>query len=133
MSLNLIQESEINGALFDLAVYQGKTYEIILRIDGDYTAGVLEAQIRDNFLNDGGTLLASFLFSDVTYDSIETKTSMRMILNSAVTTLLEATRLSGNATPSVRNCYVYDVEYTLTGVVSLICRGFVQVLPEVTD
>lgn len=130
--LNLIDNQTFNEEKLNLAITQGKTYQISFKIPTDLTAGEWRGQIRDKYAQDGGILLASFSFT-TTYDSIENKTLVVAKIEANDTATIPYTKYQGNGEPTVRNCYVYDLEYEENGTVPPdYPSGFVQVKPEVT-
>lgn len=137
--IHLIEDSEIGSGIYDLAIYQGKTFGLSLSYAGDLTSGTFQGQVRDKYRENDGVLLGSFDFS-ATYDPLDGltgKTAIQVSLPYNVTVSMASTIYQGSKdgllTPSIKNCYVYDIEYTSLGVVILIAKGFVQVVPEVTD
>lgn len=139
MQLNLIQGSTtiVNGQVTpigDLAIIQGATFLLSLRKSGNYSLYTPRAQIRDNYLSEGGALFAEFSFLPLTYDGVEDKTSISLTLTDEQTSALPITRYQGDGTLSVRTALVYDVELESPAgdMVKVLEASFVQVKPEVT-
>lgn len=132
MTLNLISNSTIGTATFDLAIRQGKTYQLTFNYPSDLTQGEIRGEIRDKYLQDNGNLLATFSFN-VTYDEVEEKSLIVATISATDTANIVYTKYQGNGDPSPRNCYVYDIEYEENEVVNLLLNGLVEVKPEVTD
>ena len=131
--INLIDRFILNDITLDLAVIQGKTYQISFNYPKDLTGGELCGQIRNTYLQDSGALLGSFNFLPMLYDSGTDKTTITAQLQATVTADIPYTKYQGNGTPSPRNCWVYDIEHKQGTVVRLISRGLVQVKPEVSE
>ncbi len=130
--IHLIDGFTIGEQTLDLAVIQGKTYQISFNYPGDLTTGTLCGEIRNGYLQDNGALLGEFNFLTMVYDSIEDKTTITAQIQANITALLPYTKYQGTNTATSRNCWVYDIEHTENDVVRLISRGLVQVKPEVT-
>lgn len=130
--IHLIDGFTVGDQTLDLAVIQGKTYQISFNYPVDLTGGTLCGEIRNGYLQDDGALLGEFIFLAMVYDSIEDKTTITAQIQATVTALLPYTKYQGTNTATSRNCWVYDIEHTETDVVRLISRGLVQVKPEVT-
>lgn len=143
MQINLISNSTINVnkkvvSLGDIAIKQGKTFTLTVYYKGDRSAWGIRGQIRDNYAEVEGVILANFTFLPLEYDAVEDSTRITLVLKGSVTELLPSTRYQAQEgqTPSVTNCYVYDVEIIdpldVTNVIDVIEASFVQVKPEVT-
>jgi hypothetical protein len=125
----------ITNETIDLAIVQGATYEkLILRIEGDYTLATFKAEIRNNILESGGDLLASFSFQQIAYDATEDKTTVVPVLSATQTADIPFTRFDGVGEPSRRNCWVWDMEAVFFDrVIKVIQLSLVQVTAEATD
>ena len=121
----------------DLAIIQGEDYlELVnndaIQLPGDLTDGIPTGQIRTDYLENGGILLASFSFEDSVYDEENDVTTIKPYLTNEQTSSLRITSFKAGKTPSLRNCYVYDFEIDLDGIKHKLAAGFVQVKGEVT-
>jgi hypothetical protein len=130
--IHLIDGFQVGEQTLDLAVIQGKTYQLSFNYPGDLTGGTLCGEIRNGYLQDNGALLGAFNFLPMVYDPIEDKTTITAQIQATATALLPYTKYQGTNTATSRNCWVYDIEQTENDVVRLISRGLVQVKPEVT-
>ena len=130
--IHLINGFTVGEQTLDLAVIQGKTYQLSFNYPSDLTGGTLCGEIRNGYLQDNGLLLGEFNFLPMVYDPIEDKTTITTQIQATVTALLPYTKYQGTNTATSRNCWVYDIEHTENDVVRLISRGLVQVKPEVT-
>jgi hypothetical protein len=134
--IHLIDGFQVGGQTLDLAVIQGKTYQLSFNYPGDLTGGTLCGEIRNGYLQDNGLLLGEFNFLPMSYgvdpDSGIGKTTITAQIQANVTALLPYTKYQGINSATSRNCWVYDIEHTENDVVRLISRGLVQVKPEVT-
>jgi len=130
--IHLIDGFTINNQTLDLAVIQGKTYQISFNYPGDLTNSTLCGEIRNTYLQDSGDLLGSFNFLAMAYDALTEKTTITAQIQADVTADIPYTKYQGTGTPSPRNCWVYDIESEENSIVLLISRGLVQVKPEVT-
>ena len=130
--INLIENFQFNDETLNLAITQGKTYRFSFRIPGDRTIGEWRGQIRNKYAQSGGVLLASFSFS-VTYQLTDDKTLVVVKLEATETATIPFTKFQGVGEPTIRNCYVYDLEYEENGtVLPDLPYGLVQIRPEVT-
>lgn len=137
--VHLISNFSIDDTLVNLSVEQGKTYnKLILKYPDDLTIGTFQGQIRNSYYQDEGTLLGSFEFETAIYEEIEIdgkivgKTTIKPYLTAETTQNIPYTKYQGIGSTSIKNCWVYDIEYHLNEIVITIVRGFVQVIPEVT-
>jgi hypothetical protein len=138
--LDLIDNQEIvdiegNTVILNYAITQGKTYQISLNYEGDVTAATPLGQIRSNYAQvPENTLLATFSFLPMVYDSLIDKTTITAQLSAADTENIPYTIYQGTGKISTRTCYVFDMElHYPDGVVKeLMPLGFVQIKPEVT-
>jgi len=148
VQINLVYDSKtellINGkkriiSLGDLAIRQGSSYTLTLQYDGDYSTWLPKSQIRDNYLEQGGVLLAEFNFTPLIYDESNNKTQITLSLKADVTSTIPSSKFQAkdNEIPNTNNSYVYDIELTdpndSTNIIKIIDPSFVQVIPEVTD
>lgn len=120
----------------DLAIVQGATYDkLILKIEGDYSDAIFKAEIRDNILESGGNLLATFGFEQISYDSVNNRTTVVPILTASQTSQIPFTKFDGIGEPSRRNCWVWDMEAIKPNnrKPKIIQLSLVQVIAEVTD
>lgn len=122
----------------ELAITQGKTYQLIIWWEGDVSTWTPRAIIRDNYLTKGGEEKASFNFLPLSYPVLdESNVSYTLIslnLTASQTSLLEPTKYQGNEDDlKVGKTLLWDLELeSPTGIVEGTNWGFVQVLPEVT-
>lgn len=129
--LNLTSVTNINGRTYDFAIKQGKTYEFSFKYGSNLTIGVIRGQIRDRYAQEGGELLGEFSFS-VSWNEEESKSLVVVRLSATQTSVISYTRYQGVGEATVRNCYVYDIEYEENGTVIELLSGLVEVKPEVT-
>lgn len=129
MSFNLIDTDD-----FKAGITQGATYQISFLYPEDITNCVVKGQIRTNFAQNGGDLLAEFSFLPLVYDDFLNKTTVTAQLSAEQTESIPFTKFQGVGLVSIKNCYVYDMEiiYISGEVKKLVPYGFVQVKPEVT-
>lgn len=130
--LNLIDGEVINGQVVNLAIKQGKTYQLTFNYPSDLTGGVMRGQVRDKYLQDNGLIISTFNFN-ISYDNLENKSLVIAEISAVDTANIAYTKYQGTGDITARNCYVYDIEYEENGTVLEILRGFVQVKPEVTE
>ena len=130
--LNLVDGEVVNGQVINLAIVQGKTYQLTFNYSADLTGGVMRGQIRDKYLQDNGVIISAFNFS-INYDNLENKSLVIATIDATETAPIPYTKYQGTGDITARNCYVYDIEYEENGTVLEILRGFVQVKPEVTE
>lgn len=148
MQINLVYDSKtellINGrrklsSIGDLAIRQGASYTLTLQYEGDFSNWFPKSQIRDNYLEQGGLVLAEFNFLPLSYNLETNKTQITLSLKADITSNLPATQFQGKETetPSINNTYIFDIELTdpndNTNIIKVIDPSFVQVIPEVTD
>ncbi len=129
--LDLISNLEYNNNIYDLSIKQGKTYQLSFNYPQDLSNGEIRGQIRDQYAQDNGNLLAIFSFNK-TWDNILGKTNIIATINAADTSIIPYTKYQGTSRPSINNCFVYDIEYEENNVVILLLNGLVEVKPEVT-
>lgn len=129
------EELPVGHEELKLPIYQGKTYEIVLQYTGDITGAELKGQIRNTYLETAtNVLLAEFSFGVITYDSDDNLSTFTVRLEADETAAIPSTiKNLGNSGYNDRTCHVYDIEMLKDGNKSLIVRGYVQVVPEVTD
>jgi hypothetical protein len=130
--LNLVDNFVFEEQTVNLAITQGKTYQLTFNYPSDLTGGVTRGQIRDKYLQDSGAILATFNFN-INYDNLETKSLVIATISAEDTASISYTKYQGNGDATIRNCWVYDIEYEENGVVLEILRGLVQVKAEVTE
>lgn len=136
---NLVRGRERETPAGDLSIKKGGTYLISFRIKGDYTLWGARSEIRDNYLESGGAVIATFEILPLEYNVEDDKTTITLRLKGGVTTTLPATEFQGLAgqVPSVDNCLVYDLELIdpndSNNVIKVIEASFVQVSQEVTN
>jgi hypothetical protein len=122
----------------DLAIIQGKTYNLTIWWSGDVSLWNPRARIRDNFLSKEGIELAQFNFLPLTYPVLDDEnnpyTLILISLTASQTSLLTPTKYQGNEDDlKVGKTLVWDLELeSLAGVVVGTTWGYVQVYPEVT-
>lgn len=119
----------------DLAVIRGSTFDLFKpQLVGNWTLWTPKAEIRTNYLSAGGLLLTSFSHAAANYNEATNLTTFYPSLTPLDTALLQVTKYQGGElVPSVKNCWVWDWQVALGGVVYSLAAGFVQVLPEVTQ
>lgn len=147
MQLNLIYNSKVKILrrgketlipVGDLSIKKGGSYVLVIRVDEDYSGWLPRGEIRNNYLEEGGVLLASFSIES-TYNNDTSKTEFRLRLGGDITTGLPVTNFQGlvNQTLSVTNNLVWDLELVdpndSTNIIKLIEASFIQVVPEVTN
>lgn len=130
--LNLVDGEAVSGQVVNLAIVQGKTYQLTFNYPSDLTGGVMRGEIRDKYLQDNGVIISAFNFS-INYDNLENKSLVIATIDATETATIPYTKYQGTGDITSRNCYVYDIEYEENGTVLEILRGFVQVKPEVTE
>jgi hypothetical protein len=148
MQVNLIYNSKlkklVNGReretpIGDLSIKKGGTFIISFRVDGNYSQWIPKAQIRNNYLEANGLVIATFEFLPLVYSTQDNKTLITLRLKGGVTTNLPVTNFQAlsTQTPSVNNCLVYDLELIdpndTNNIMKVIEASFVQVSPEVTN
>jgi len=160
-TLNLIDGFVLDGLTLDLALIQGKTYQLILTYPGNLSIGQVRGQIRKKYAEDSGELFATFNFSNTvstvqatTTDPITgivtpvtttdpltgvvspvmiTTTTIVARLNAVDTAPIPSTKYQGAPTAlTTRTAYVFDIEYEENNTVIELVRGLVQVKPETT-
>ncbi|MBW4666451.1 MAG: hypothetical protein KME60_03145 [Cyanomargarita calcarea GSE-NOS-MK-12-04C] len=130
------------------AIEQGATFNwLTLVLDGDFTTWQPRGQIRDRYVENGGTIKASFTFPTLVQGSAAlpnggtaTGTILRPQLSDEQTTSLDwlATKMakrSNNKEQAIigRNVWVYDIEIeSPAGEVMRVVEGYVEVSPEAT-
>lgn len=129
--INLINNFSTSNGNANLSIIQGKTYELNLNYPGDLTTGTLRGEIRTKYLENNGTLLAEFVFTTV-YDIDNNKTAIKCSIDAIMTATIPSTKYQGGPDLSIKNAWVYDVEYEENDTVIELFRGFVQVIPETT-
>ncbi len=122
----------------DLAVVKGETYRKLIEtnsisFDGNLTTATLRGQIRDNYVDAGGTLLGSFAFEDSVYDAELDKTFIKPYLTEFATINLPSTnKYREGVEPNIKTTLVYDIELFIDDEIIKYAPGFVQVIGEVT-
>jgi hypothetical protein len=120
----------------DLAIAQGGTYlalsKVGIQFEGDLTDAVWEGDIRDNYREKGGVLLGRLEFLPPVYDDETDTTTIYPILSFATTEALPGTTWKTGRVPSVKNCYVWDIEGKKDGVIHKKFPAFCAVKFEVT-
>ena len=117
----------------DLAITQGKTYQLSITYPGDFSTGVFRGTIRDDQASYGGVSLADFTFLPPSYDGVEDETTVVATLSDTDTASIFPTRFETGDTPSINNCYVYDIElFDGSSVLPIINLSYVQVNGEAT-
>ena len=133
-----INDNGVSTNIGDQAIRQGATFNIIYRCSGDLSLWTPRGQIRTDFAENDGELLASFSFLQLVYDVETNLTAIPAILKADITATIPGTRYQGepNVTLSNRNCYVYDIELVdpndETNVLKIVDTSFVEVKPEAT-
>ena len=148
-TLNLIDGFVLDGLTLDLALIQGKTYQLVITYPDDLSTGEVRGQIRKKYAEDSGELFATFNFTNtvntetvtvtdpltgvVTSTTVTTTTIVAQI-PATVTALIPSTKYQGvlPTVLSTRTAYVFDIEYEKNGTVIELIRGLVQVKPETT-
>jgi len=143
MKVHLIEESPIklkNGQIeiSDRAIRRGATFHLPLFIQGDFSEWIPRAQIRNNYAEQGGKLIAEFTFDTSTFDITINRTKILGILRANITAGIPSTKYQGgpNLPTSPKDAYIYDLELVdsldPTHVLKLIDISYIQVKPEVT-
>lgn len=130
-ALNLTDNLTIDGQVVNLAITQGKTYQFSIGYPADLSIGELRGQIKTKYAQDDGELLATFSFN-VSYDPVELKSLVVIKLEATATALIPYTKYQGTGDITLRNAYVYDIEYEENDTVIELLRGLVQVKAEAT-
>jgi hypothetical protein len=128
----------------NFAIEQGATFNwLTIAHPSNLSAWIPRCQIRDNYLHLGGNLLAEFMFDHpLVYGEIEFngnvghRTIVRPILTDEQTSDLPLTvrRKPFDRVVVGRNAWVYDLKLeSPTGEVIIILKGYVQVVPDVTE
>ena len=131
--LNLLDNSLFGDTRINLAVTQGKTYQLSIEYPSDLTLGILRGQIRTKYLQDEGDLLANFEFT-VDYNSTNNSSNILIFVPALITAAIPYTVYQNrvNQELTFKNSYVYDIEYEENSTIIELLRGQVQVKPEVT-
>jgi len=122
----------------NLAVVQGKTFQLTTLWEGDISTWTARAKIRDNYKYEAGTELAAFAFLPLVYPVPNTNevdcTSITMVLPAAVTEDLFVTKYQGREEDlRIGRAFVWDLEIVSPDdEVRGLEAGWVQVKPEVT-
>lgn len=119
----------------ELAITRGDTYDrwqpMLL---GDWRLWAGRLEIRTTYLDDAGELLASADFSPAEYDADTNLTTFKPYLTPVKTLAIPPTPFqSGFSQPSGKNCWVFDWQVELDGVIYTPVGGFVEVRKEVTQ
>lgn len=141
MQIHLINNSTITNdgttiSLGDLSIKQGASFNLTFLYSGDVSTWAIRGQIRDNFAEQDGDIIANFTFLPRVYDSDSELTSIVAVLKANVTADMPSTKYQGSGTFNNRNCYVYDIEIVdpndSNNVFKVVETSYVQVKPEVT-
>lgn len=118
----------------DLAIQRGATYDKWRpQAPGDWRLWTPKSQIRDNLLSVGGELKTAFDFGETEYDAESDLSTFKPFLTPEKTLSLPITKYQGDPSePSVKNCFVTDLQVELDGVIYSCDVKFVQVKGEVT-
>lgn len=126
----------------DFAIYQGVTYECLTVFvhNQDLSSYTPIAQIRDNFAEDGGNVLATFSFALPTFGEVTLNgntfnaTVLMPTLTAAQTELIPSTLETPAGTPLLAgvNGHVYDIKLVSGSRIVPVSRGFVQVIRDVS-
>jgi hypothetical protein len=121
-----------------VGVIQGETWDkIYLTLSanptyptGDFTGWTATGQVRDKRVDNGGVLLAEFVFTSL-YDPEELKTYFYPLIPSEITASdLPITKYKGTGNPSDSNCWIYDIEIEKDGAVVKLAPGYLYVIGE---
>ena len=131
--LNLLDNSLFQGTRINLAVTQGKTYQLSIEYPANLTIGTLRGQIRTKYIQDEGELLANFQFT-INYNSTDNSSNILIFIPALITATIPYTVYQNrpNQELTLNNSYVYDIEYEENSTIIELLRGQVQVIPEVT-
>lgn len=123
----------------DYSITQGSTYAFIMRYhDYDISDWNIRGQIRDNYADKNGNILASFDIPNIEYDPENGWTLIYVELSAQVTeTLPLLPRIRQDKDDCIRigsNVYVYDIEAEnpVNSLVIKLAYGYVEIKPEVT-
>lgn len=143
MIVNLIENSiikvdgeEINVG--DLAIYQNNSFYPLFYISGDYTLWTPKGQIRNNYYDLGGEIIAEFEFKSPEYISFRDITIFRPYLKANITRDIPITLYQGltNQTLKIPDCLVYNLvllnPLDSQDIFSFIDSSFIQVKAGVT-
>ena len=125
------------------AIKQGETFNYVTFFyPDDVSSYTPRGEIRDNYADSGGNLLATFTFDPLVYANVtlpgggmDFRTIIIPSLSAATTETIPFTQNRKTVNDPVivgRNVYVYDIELELAGTVIKLAYGWVEVLPEVT-
>lgn len=125
-------------------IRQGETLNYLtFYYPADVSTYTPRGEIRDNYADNSGTLLASFTFDPLVYANVTLpgggsgfRTVIIPKLSATVTESIPFTQNRTSASDAViigRNVYVYDIELESTGGdVIRLAYGWVEIIPEVT-
>lgn len=143
MIVNLIENSiikvdnqEVNVG--DLAIYQNNSYYQLFYISGDYRLWIPKGQIRDNYYDLDGEIIAEFQFKPAEYVAFRDITVFRPYLKANITRELPITLYQGRPTQTLKvpDCLVFNMvlinPQDSLDIYSFIDSSFVQVKPGVT-
>ena len=128
----------MRATLPTVGVIQGETWDkIYLALSanptyptGDFTDWTATGQIRDKRVDNGGVLLAEFIFTNL-YDPDELKTYFYPAIPWEVTAGdLPITKYKGAGNPSDSNCLIYDIEISNGSDVVKLAPGYLYVIGE---
>lgn len=134
--MRTIQPRQSLDLIDDLAIVQGGTWAgLVFVVPGDRRTASPKGQIRTDFKDLGGILLAEFEFDAGTYDALADTTSFTPSLTPAQTSALPITAYQGKGkVASRRNCHSYDLELREDDQPTIkTLASFVQVVGEVTE
>ena len=116
------------------AIQQGRDYEVIILYPGDVSTGIPVAEIRDNTVQQGGTVLATFSYDTLSYDAVNNKTTIILRLtNSDTDSIPETPLITSNRLQSADKYNQWDAYLQFNGKnLRMIEQGFVQVLGKTT-
>lgn len=131
------------SSLGDFAIYQGVTFNSVTFYyrDLDLSAYSPLGQIRDNYAESNGQILATFSFSPLTYGSVTVGTEtfnatiIQPILTASETLNIPSTaQRSSEDAPFFAglNGWVYDIKLIDTNQTVIVVRGFVEVIRDVS-
>lgn len=143
MIVNLIENSiiEVDNESInvgDLAIKQNNSYYQMFYISGDYSLWIPKGQIRTNYYDLNGEILAEFQFKPTEYVAFRDVTIFRPYLKAPITRDLPITIYQGlpNQELKVPNCLVFNLvlinPLDATDIYPFIDSSFVQVKPGVT-
>lgn len=116
----------------DLTIVQGANFAgVVFYYPRDLSAGVAKGQIRTNYLSKGGQLIASFNFLPLVYGQVVLSAATPPVDRTIIAPILSAATTA--TIPYSNKKYFYDIFATLGTERLEIARGFVSIVPSVTE